>query len=66
MANGMLHDAATIEASYGTERLMNLVAGIDSAAGAEDVIGAILQDVSSFVGSAEQYDDMTIVVVKKL
>jgi serine phosphatase RsbU (regulator of sigma subunit) len=50
---------------YGTERLLNLVTGVDSAASAEDVMGAILQDVADFVGTAEQYDDMTIVVVKK-
>jgi serine phosphatase RsbU (regulator of sigma subunit) len=51
---------------YGTERLLNLLAGIDSGASAENVIQAILQDVADFVGAAEQYDDMTIVVVKKL
>ena len=39
---------------------------IDSAASAEDVIEAILQDVADFVGNAEQYDDMTAVVLKKL
>jgi len=51
---------------YGTERLIKLVSGMDVAASAEDVIQAILRDVSSFVGNAEQYDDMTIVVVKRL
>jgi serine phosphatase RsbU (regulator of sigma subunit) len=42
------------------------VAGIDSAASADDVIETILQDVSDFVGDAQQYDDMTIVAVKRL
>ena len=51
---------------YGTERLLDAVAGIDPAASAEGVIEAILRDVADFVGNAEQYDDMTIVVVKKL
>jgi serine phosphatase RsbU (regulator of sigma subunit) len=32
---------------------------------AEKIIEAILQDVAGFVGTAEQYDDMTVVVVKK-
>jgi len=50
---------------YGTERLVNLVAGMDSAASAEDAIEAIFRDVAQFVGDAEQYDDMTVVVVKK-
>jgi serine phosphatase RsbU (regulator of sigma subunit) len=42
------------------------VAGIDPAVSAEDTIQAILQDVTEFAGSAEQYDDMTVVAVKKL
>ena len=55
-----------VEEMYGTERLMKLVAGIDLTASAEDVIGAILQDVADFVGTVQQYDDMTVVVVKKV
>ena len=47
-------------------RLIRLVAGMVSTAGAEDVIEAILQDVSGFVDDTERYDDMTVVVVKKL
>jgi len=53
------------EDMYGTERLLHLVTDIDSAASAEDVIEAILQDVAHFAGDAERYDDMTVVVVKK-
>jgi sigma-B regulation protein RsbU (phosphoserine phosphatase) len=64
--DGIIEAENNDEEIYGTERLMNLVAGIDSAASAEDVIEAILQDVADFVGNAEQYDDMTVVVVKKL
>jgi len=48
------------------KRLLDLVTGIDSAASAEDIIEAILQDVAHFVGDAEQYDDMTVVVVRTL
>jgi len=51
---------------YGTERLERFVASMDSRMNAGEIIQAILQDVSRFVESAEQYDDMTIVVVKKL
>jgi sigma-B regulation protein RsbU (phosphoserine phosphatase) len=51
---------------YGTERLLDLVAGIDPEVSADDVIDVILQDVNQFVGGAERYDDMTIVVVNKL
>lgn len=41
------------------------MAGVDSSAGAEDVIATILQDVADFEGTVERYDDMTIVVVKR-
>jgi len=34
--------------------------------GAAEIISAILQAVGHFAGSAEQYDDMTIAVVKRL
>jgi sigma-B regulation protein RsbU (phosphoserine phosphatase) len=51
---------------YGTERLERIVARIDSTMDAEGVIKAIRQDLSDFVGSAEQYDDITVVVLKKL
>jgi serine phosphatase RsbU (regulator of sigma subunit)/streptogramin lyase len=64
--DGIIEAENNVEEMYGTERLMNLVAGIDSTVSAEDVIEAILQDVSDFVGAAQQYDDMTVVAVKKL
>ena len=51
---------------YGTERLEQFVASMDLGINAEEIIQAILQNVSRFVGSAEQYDDMTVVVVRKL
>jgi serine phosphatase RsbU (regulator of sigma subunit) len=64
--DGIIEAENSAEEMYSTERLLDLVAGIDPSASAEDVIDAILQDVKDFVGSAEQYDDMTIVVVKRL
>jgi serine phosphatase RsbU (regulator of sigma subunit) len=51
---------------YGTERLEEVVMHINSTMNAEEIIETILQDVSDFVGSAEQYDDMTVVVLKRL
>ena len=65
-SDGIIEAENETEEMYGTERLMKLVAGIDSAANAEEVIEAILRDVAHFAGNAEQYDDMTIVVVRKL
>jgi sigma-B regulation protein RsbU (phosphoserine phosphatase) len=64
--DGIIEAENEAEEIYGSERLMNLVAGIDSAARAEGVIEFIFQDVSRFVGHAEQYDDMTVVVIRKL
>jgi serine phosphatase RsbU (regulator of sigma subunit)/streptogramin lyase len=63
--DGIIEAENAAEEMYGTERLLDLVAGVDPAASVEDVIEVILQDVSDFVGSAEQYDDMTIVVIRK-
>jgi sigma-B regulation protein RsbU (phosphoserine phosphatase) len=63
--DGIIEAENEAEEMYGTERLLHLVTGIDSAASAEDVMEAILQDVARFTGDAERYDDMTVVVVKK-
>jgi len=63
--DGVIEAENETEEMYGTERLVSLVAGMNSSASAEGVIDAILQDVARFVGDAEQYDDMTVVVVKK-
>jgi len=64
--DGIIEAENEAEEMYGTERLLNLVASINSAANAEGVIEGILQDVSDFAGSAQQYDDMTVVVIRKL
>jgi ligand-binding sensor domain-containing protein/serine phosphatase RsbU (regulator of sigma subunit) len=64
--DGVIEAENEAEEMYGAERLEECVTGINSAMGAEEIIEAILQDVSDFAGSAQQYDDMTIVVVKKL
>ncbi len=62
--DGIIEAENADEEMYGTDRLLNLVAGIDSA-NTEGVIEAILAGVAHFVGSAERYDDMTVVVLKK-
>ena len=51
---------------YGTERLEEVVMHANPTMGAAEIISAILQAVGHFAGSAEQYDDMTIAVVKRL
>ena len=49
---------------YGTERLKESISKISDSFTATEVIQSIVEDVRSFVGEAEQYDDMTIVVIK--
>jgi serine phosphatase RsbU (regulator of sigma subunit) len=51
---------------YGDEQLMQAVKNVDPKMKAKGILWDILQGVIDFVGNAEQRDDMTIVVVKKL
>ncbi len=51
---------------YGTDRFKELAAQIPEECTAEEVIQRIVEDVQSFVQEAEQYDDLTLVVVKRL
>ena len=64
--DGIIEAENETEEMYGTERLEQIIANISSTISAEEIITTILQDVDDFVGTAEQYDDMTVVVVKKL
>ena len=53
------------EEMYGTERLKVSVAQIPNGGTAEEVIQHIVEDVHRFVEEAEQYDDLTLVVIKR-
>ena len=64
--DGISEAANEAEEMYGIQRLEQVVERIDPTTNAEAIIQTILQDVAGFVGSAEQFDDMTVVVVKKL
>lgn len=67
----ILHTDGLIEAlnmedeMYGTERLKASVARIPDAFTAEETVQHIVDDAHAFVGEAEQYDDLTIVVIKR-
>ena len=50
---------------YGTERLKESVSRIPDTFSAAEVVQHLVEDAHSFVGEAEQYDDLTIVVIKR-
>ena len=47
-----------------TNRLIDLINGLDETMNAEKIIDAIINDVRDFSGDIQQNDDMTIVVIK--
>ena len=67
----ILHTDGLIEAlnmegeMYGTERLMESVSRIPDSFTAEETVQHLVDDAHAFVGEAEQYDDLTIVVIKR-
>ncbi len=54
------------EEMYSFERLKKIIKQADSEICAEEMIRRIVLDVKAYVGDAEQYDDMTIVVLRCL
>ena len=62
--DGLIEALNTEEEMYGTERLKESVSRIPDSSSAEVVVQHLVKDVHDFVGEAEQYDDLTIVVVK--
>ena len=50
---------------YGTERLIASVSRIPDSFTAEETVRHLVDDAHVFVGEAEQYDDLTIVVIKR-
>ena len=63
-SDGLIEALNTDEEMYGTDRLKDVVSKIPDSSTATEVIQSIVEDVRNFVGEAEQYDDMTIVVIK--
>ncbi len=63
-SDGLIEALNTDEEMYGTERLKEVVSKIPDSFTATEVIQSLVEDVQNFVGEAEQYDDMTIVVIK--
>ncbi len=63
--DGLIEALNTEEEMYGTDRLKESVSQIPDNFGAEATVQHIVNDVRDFVGEAEQYDDLTIVVIKR-
>jgi serine phosphatase RsbU (regulator of sigma subunit) len=63
--DGLIEALNTEEDMYGTERFKESVSRIPDNFDAEAIVQHIVNDVRDFVGEAEQYDDLTIVVIKR-
>lgn len=62
--DGLIEALNEDQEMYGSERLNDVTAKIPVSSSSEAVIQHIVQDVKDFVKDAEQYDDMTLVVLK--
>ena len=65
-SDGLIEALNSDEEMYGTERLIELASQIPNECTAEEVIQHIVEDVNKFVEEAEQYDDLTLVVIKSI
>ena len=63
--DGLIEALNTEDEMYGTERLKESVSRIPDSFTAEEVVQHLVEDAHAFVGEAEQYDDLTIVVIKR-
>ena len=65
-SDGLIEALNPAEEMYGTERFKALVSQMPKDHTAEEVIQHIVEDVQQFVEEAEQYDDLTLVVIKSV
>ena len=65
-SDGLIEALNSEEEMYGDERLKVSVSQIPNECTAEEVIQNIVEDVHKFVEEAEQYDDLTLVVIKRV
>lgn len=65
-SDGLIEALNADEEMYGDERLKEVVSQMSNDCTAEEVIQYLVEDVNRFVEEAEQYDDLTLVVIKRL
>ncbi|MDE0323216.1 MAG: SpoIIE family protein phosphatase [Candidatus Poribacteria bacterium] len=65
-SDGLIEALNADEEMYGAERLKAVTSRIPDEYTAEEVIQHIVEDVNRFVEEAEQYDDLTLVVIKRI
>ena len=65
-SDGLIEALNSDEEMYGDERLKVSVSQIPNECTAEEVIQHIVEEVHKFVEEAEQYDDLTLVVIKRI
>jgi serine phosphatase RsbU (regulator of sigma subunit) len=53
-------------AEYTDERYWSVIQQIGVSASAEGALAGILQNIAEFVGDAAQYDDMTLLAMKRM
>ena len=63
-SDGLIEALNAAEEMYGAERLKAVISEISTECTAMEVIQHIVEDVHRFVKEAEQYDDLTLVVIK--
>lgn len=64
--DGLIEALNIDEDMYGTDRLKQFISDIPVESTAEEVIQMIVDEIQNFVQDAEQYDDLTLVVVKRI
>ena len=62
--DGVIEALNSEEEMYGTERLKSVLTEAPRHLSAEELIAYIFEDIQAFVQTAEQYDDITIVIVR--
>ena len=65
-SDGLIEALNADEEMYGIERLKEVASQTPNEYTAEEVIRYLVEDVNRFVQEAEQYDDLTLVVIKCL